>query len=96
MYQEMQLIGAGLVLLAYLLLQQGKVRADQLEYCALNLLGYLTLLGVAIAGRQWGFFLLSAAWILITVRSIYRLIFKGRQPGYAVSATTYGTNQGQG
>lgn len=87
LYQMIQLLGAGVVFYAYVLLQQGKAHADQLGYGILNLIGATTLLGVAIAGRQWGFCVLNAAWIMVAGRSAYRAFVRSGHRMSPVFAT---------
>lgn len=81
MGQFLQISGALLILLAYLLSQAGKLDQRSYTYLLLNLIGSLTLAVLAAIERQWGFLLLEGAWALITFWSLVSRLTGGpRQP----------------
>lgn len=67
-----QVIGALLILVAFVLLQAGRVKPNAKSYLILNLLGAVILTTTAILERQPGFILLEGIWALVTVISIVR------------------------
>ena len=70
--QVASLVGAALILGAYLNLQRGHWRADNRVYLWLNLLGALTLTAVGIWDRRMGFVLLEGVWAAVSLWSIVR------------------------
>ncbi len=70
--QLIGIIGALLVLSAYLGLQRGWLRAEDRRYDILNLLGAGMLAYVAILDRQWGFILLEGVWALAALPGVLR------------------------
>ena len=65
-----QLLGAALNMGAFALLHFELAPASALRYLIPNLLGSIVLVGSAYRDRQWGFVLLEAAWIVVTVRTL--------------------------
>ena len=65
-------VGVVVGLSAYFLLQAEKIRADELRYSLLNLVG-ASLIAISLLWR-WNFaaFLLEAAWILISIYGIVK------------------------
>jgi hypothetical protein len=70
--QLIGIIGALLVLSAYLGLQRGWLRAEDRRYDILNFLGAGMLAYVAILDRQWGFILLEGVWALAALPGVLR------------------------
>jgi len=71
-YQILSLIGAVLILGAYLAFQRGWLgRADR-SFHALNFLGGVVLCWVAIHDRRAGFILVEAAWALLSLPGTIR------------------------
>jgi hypothetical protein len=65
-----QLIGALLNMGAFALLHFEIAPSSALRYLVPNLLGSIILVITAYAAGQWGFFLLEAAWVLVTAQAI--------------------------
>ncbi len=72
MAQAVQLTGAFLILIAYALAQAGLLAPRGRLFLVLNLAGALVLAGSAYAERQWGFFVLEAAWALVSAAGLIR------------------------
>ena len=70
MAQAIQLIGAFLILIAYALAQAGLLAPRGRLFLVLNLAGALVLAGSAYDERQWGFFVLEAAWALVSAAGL--------------------------
>lgn len=68
----MQLSGALMVLGAFALLQLGRTTARSRSYLLLNATGSAVLAGNAAVGGQWGFVLLNATWLLVSLWSVLR------------------------
>jgi hypothetical protein len=68
--QLVQIVGALLILAAYAAAQFGVL--DQRSYAnlVLNLVGAATLTVLAWIEAQWGFFILEAAWTLVSVAGL--------------------------
>lgn len=70
MDQIIQLAGALLILMGFVLAQAGVWRTDAWGYLWVNLVGAAILAWVGFAASQWGFFLLEGVWTLVTAWSI--------------------------
>jgi hypothetical protein len=67
-----QLVGAVLNMGAFALLHFEVAPSSALRYLIPNLLGSIILVIAAYDGRQWGFFLLEAAWVVVTAHAIFK------------------------
>jgi drug/metabolite transporter (DMT)-like permease len=65
--QLVSLVGAALILAAYLALQRGWMRREDRVYNACNLFGSLLLTYVAVQDRRVGFIVLEGAWALLSL-----------------------------
>ena len=72
MIQTVSLLGAGLILLAFIALQRKIWRSDTGPYLWANFVGSLLLTGVATVDRRLGFVLLEGVWALVSLWSIVR------------------------
>lgn len=72
LYQVISLLGAMLILLAYVLNQRGRIGPKDRSYSLINLVGALLLLWVAIIDWRWGFILLETAWALVSIPPLLR------------------------
>jgi len=71
-YQLLSLLGAFLVLLAYLAVGRGWLALRDRTYNLLNLLGGLLLFWVAAVDRRAGFMVLELTWALAAVPPLIR------------------------
>jgi hypothetical protein len=77
MDQAVQLIGAVLILAAFVLAQQRRLATDSVAYLALNAVGAALLAVVAVLDRDIGFTLLEATWAVVSTTGLVRCL-KGR------------------
>jgi hypothetical protein len=70
MDQFIQILGAVLVLVAYIAAQLRMLDGKSYPYLVLNLLGSGLLAELAAAGAQWGFLLLEGTWALVSLLSL--------------------------
>src|SRR6185312_11542793 len=75
MNQFVQILGAVLVLIAYIAGQLRLLDGKSYPYLALNLLGSGLLAVLAAAGSQWGFLLLEGTWALVSLLSLGARLF---------------------
>jgi hypothetical protein len=68
--QSVQIVGALLVLAAFVLAQLGRLDARSVAYLAANLVGSAVLAVDALAGREWGFLLLEGVWAVVSAWSL--------------------------
>lgn len=82
MGQSVQILGAILILAAYVLAQFRVVQQESYSYLVPNLIGSAVLTVDAWAEQQWGFVLLEGVWAIV---SFWSLVAKarGRRPGAA-------------
>ncbi len=75
-YNAFGLIGVGLIILAYLLLQAGKMKADEIAYPTLNLIG--AILHIISLIKFWNFasLVIEIFWIAISVYGIWKIKFR--------------------
>jgi hypothetical protein len=81
MNQLIQLIGALLILAAFVLAQQRRLATDSVVYLALNAAGAGLLAVVAILGRDVGFTLLETTWAAVSTAGLVRCLRRGPVPG---------------
>ena len=60
-----QIAGAGLVLIAFLVTQTGMSRPDSTDVLTLNMVGAAILATLAFIDSQWGFLALEGIWSLV-------------------------------
>ncbi|HVY76939.1 MAG TPA: hypothetical protein VG898_00345 [Solirubrobacterales bacterium] len=83
MDQVVQVIGAVLILVAYIAAQLERLDPSSRLYLGLNLAGSLILAVLAASGSQWGFLLLECAWAIV---SLWGLVGAVRSAGKRASA----------
>jgi hypothetical protein len=81
MDQAVQLIGAVLILAAFVLAQQRRMATDSVAYLALNAVGAGLLAVVAVLDRDIGFTLLEAAWTAVSTTGLVRCLRQGPATG---------------
>lgn len=70
------IIGAGIILFAFLLNQINKLKNDDFVYDLLNFIGGLLLVAYAIVTGAIPFIILNSVWLVVSLRD---LIFKDRR-----------------
>ena len=80
MSQFVQILGAVLVLIAYIAGQLKLLDGKSYPYLVLNLLGSGLLAVLAAAAAQWGFLLLEGTWALVSLLSLGARLFAWAVP----------------
>ncbi len=73
------LSGSALILLAFFLLQIGRLRSDGPIYQVANLVGALGLLASLVGGFNISVFLMETAWALVAIYGLLRS-FRAKRP----------------
>lgn len=87
MGQVVQLVGAVLIVGAYVAAQQNRLRFDSVQFLGMNALGAAILAVVAAVNRDLGFLLLEGVWAWVSARGLRRAIKakqgtrRGKPPG---------------
>ena len=77
--QIVQIVGALLILVGFILTQGNVLDADSYLYLVLNLVGAAILVVLAFQAQRWGFVLLEGVWALVALAGlIVRL--SGKEP----------------
>jgi uncharacterized membrane protein len=71
-FQLVSLVGAFLILVAYLAINRQWLKPHSRRYNLLNLVGGILLLWVAIVDQRIGFVILEAAWAIIAIPPLFR------------------------
>ena len=74
-----QILGALLILAAFVLLQLRRLTARSLPYVLLNLAGGAVLALDAYLEEQWGFVLLQTAWTVVALAALAQLADAARR-----------------
>lgn len=72
LHQIASLVGAALILAAYVANQQGWLEPAHRAYSLMNFLGALLLLWVAWTDWRWGFIILEAVWAAVSLPALLR------------------------
>jgi hypothetical protein len=81
MDQAVQLIGAVLILAAFVAAQQRRLTTDSVVYLVLNAVGAGLLAVVAVLGRDIGFTLLETTWAVVSTAGLIRCLRGGPVTG---------------
>jgi hypothetical protein len=87
MGQAVQLVGAMLIVAAYLAYTQGRLRLDSVQFLGMNMVGALILTIVAAVDRLYGFFILELVWAWVSGRG-FRRALEAKQKVKRESKTT--------
>lgn len=79
--QILSLIGAALILGAYVGNQRGRLGPEDRLYNLMNFVGAALLAAVAIADRRWGFILLESVWAAVSLVPLLRAARGGPREG---------------
>jgi hypothetical protein len=90
MGQAVQLVGAMLIVGAYVAYTQGRLRLDSVQFLGMNMLGAAVLTIVAAVDRLYGFLLLEAVWTWVSARG-FRRALKAKQATKHETKTTRST-----
>src|SRR5688572_32876497 len=74
MDQVAQIIGAMLILSAYIASQQNRMRLDSVQFLGLNTVGAAILAVVAAVNGDMGFLLLEGVWTWVSARGLRRAL----------------------
>lgn len=74
MDQFVQLVGAVMILTAFVLSQQGRMATDSTRYLALNAVGAAILAVVAVIDGDIGFTLLEGTWTIVSTVGLVRVV----------------------
>ncbi len=72
LYQIVSVIGAIMILSAYVAYQAGKLGREDRLYSLLNFVGSALLAWIAIVDQRWGFIALEVVWALISLPPLIR------------------------
>jgi len=75
MMDVLQVVGALLILAAFIAAQSGTLATHSVPYLALNLAGAGLLTWIAFDDRDWGFLLLEGTWALVSLLSLGARLF---------------------
>ncbi len=83
MEQVIQLIGAALILTAFVLAQIERLQPSSATYLTLNFLGGLILAAVAALDLDLGFLVLESVWAAVSAAGLFRFVQAARQAAQA-------------
>jgi hypothetical protein len=75
--QVIQVVGAALILVAYVAAQVERLDPRSRLYLVLNLVGSIILAVLAASGSQWGFLLLETAWAIVSAWGLVGIARRG-------------------
>ena len=77
MEQALQLVGAVMILAAFIAAQRGVFLPRNVTYLVLKLVGSALLAVLALLDEDWGFLLLEAVWAIVSAWSLAQVL-RGR------------------
>ncbi|HEU4736022.1 MAG TPA: hypothetical protein VFS48_03220 [Solirubrobacterales bacterium] len=80
MDQVIQVVGAALILAAYVAAQMERLDPQSRLYLSLNLVGSVILAVLAASGSQWGFLLLETAWAIVSLWGLLGALRSSTEP----------------
>ena len=87
MGQTVQVVGALLIVGAYMAYTKGRLRLDSVQFLAMNMVGAAILTVVAFVDDLYGFLLLEFVWTWVSARG-FRRALKARQAAKQTTKTT--------
>ncbi len=87
MGQTVQVVGALLIVGAYMAYTKGRLRLDSVQFLAMNMVGAAILTVVAFVDDLYGFLLLEFVWTWVSARG-FRRALKAKQAAKQASKTT--------
>lgn len=80
LFQLISVVGAGLILGAYMANQRRWSGPGDLGYNLANLVGSILLAWVAVVDRRIGFIILEAVWALVTIPPLLHALRRKEEP----------------
>ena len=80
MEQAVQIVGAVIILTAFVLAQQHRLANDSVTYLALNAVGAGILAVVAVLDGDLGFMLLEGTWAIVSTVGLARCVRPAKGP----------------
>lgn len=77
MEQVIQIIGAILILIAFIAAQRERMSPRSIVYLVLNLVGSSVLAVLALLDSDWGFLLLEGVWAIVSAAGLLERLRKG-------------------
>lgn len=74
MDQLVQVVGALLILIAFVAAQMGAMNQHGRAYLTLNLVGSVILTILAVFEHLWGFLMLEAVWAVVSARGLFHAL----------------------
>ncbi|HWI22306.1 MAG TPA: hypothetical protein VNT22_06790 [Baekduia sp.] len=76
----LQIIGAVLILAAFVAAQADRLSQHSVTYLGLNVVGSLILAALALHTENWGFLLLEAVWTVVSAYGLALVLRKSSPP----------------
>ena len=74
-------VGAGLLLIAFVGNELGKLNSEDLGYDVLNFIGAALLAWYAVLLESWPFLILEGVWALVALRDVFKDLARKRKNG---------------
>jgi hypothetical protein len=76
LYDILGLLGAGLIILAYLLLQLDRIKAGSIWYSVMNAIGALLIIISLIMNWNLPAFIIEAFWLAISLFGLFKGLYR--------------------